>query len=74
MSRSYKYPVFKDNDGAGRKKIWKKMFNRNIRRNKHDIPSGSAYKKCNEPWDICDFRFTVTEDTPPDLADKARRK
>lgn len=74
MSRSYKYPVFKDNDGAGKKKIWKKMYNRNIRRNIRDIPSGAAYKKYNLTWNICDYRFPITKNTPEDLANKACRK
>lgn len=54
MSRSYKKnPWFKDNGKM------KKLFNRRFRRSKkyQDIPSGNAYKKCNETYDQCDFKF-----------------
>lgn len=69
MSRSYKYPIFKDNDGAGKKKSWKTIFNRKLRRNKKyfDIPDGNSYKKINDSWIICDYKFRYSEEssTPP---------
>jgi len=58
MSRSYrKHYIFKT---AGDKSM-KKVFNRRLRR-KHnhfweDIPSGNAYKKYNNTWDIADYIF-----------------
>ena len=61
MSRSYKKTgVLKDNDGAGKKRSWKKLFNRKLRRNKEamlEMPSGNAYKKANNSYDISDFAF-----------------
>lgn len=38
---------------------FKKIFNRKIRRNSKymDLPSGNAYRKVNDSWDICDYRF-----------------
>ena len=70
MSRSYKkYPIFKDNDGAGKKKSYKQLFNRKLRRNKSalDVASGNAYKKQNESWDICDFRIKPDPDDPKQM-------
>ena len=67
MSRSRKkHPVFKDNDGAGKKKRIKKLFNRRLRRNADnlDLPDGNAYKRQNEAWDICDFRIEPDPDDP----------
>lgn len=35
---------------------YKKHYNRKLRRaHKLDIPSGNAYRKMNEPWNIDDF-------------------
>lgn len=52
MSRSRKkHPLIKC---AGDKGL-KKVFNRRFRhRNELDFPSGNAYRKTNEPWEICD--------------------
>lgn len=53
MSRSRKkHPLIQC---AGDKEF-KKIFNRRFRRNKDlDFPSGNAYRKTNESWDICDY-------------------
>lgn len=53
MSRSRKkHPLIKC---AGDKSL-KKIFNRRFRRNKDlDFPSGNAYRKTNESWEICDI-------------------
>lgn len=67
MSRSRKKrPIFKDNDGSDKKKRLKKIFNRRIRRHKDtlDVPSGNAYKRYNESWDICDFKIDPDPDDP----------
>lgn len=52
MSRSRKkHPIVRCGDT-----FYKKIFNRRFRRKKDlDFPSGSAYRKTNESWDICDF-------------------
>ena len=57
MSRSYK----KGFQGYGDKKM-KKIFNRRLRRSQKckDIPNGSAYKKFNCSWKICEDRGFVT--------------
>ena len=53
MSRSRKkHPLIKCAGDKGLKKI----FNRRFRRNKDlDFPSGNAYRKTNESWEICDI-------------------
>lgn len=54
MSRSYKKtPCYQDNCGM------KKIFNRRLRRSSkcQDIPSGKAYRKVNETWNQCDYKF-----------------
>lgn len=55
MSRSRKKnPIIKT---AGDKSL-KKIFNRRFRRNNElDFPSGNAYRKTNEPWEIADCIF-----------------
>ena len=55
MSRSYRHvPGYNDRDP-----VTKKIFNRRIRRSSapkyQDIPNGSAYKKLNNSWEICDY-------------------
>ena len=53
MSRSYKkHPRVKDSAD----KFMKKYANKKIRRAK-DIPSGKAYKKVFESWDISDWNW-----------------
>lgn len=53
MSRSRKkHPLIKCAGDKG----FKKLFNRRFRRKKDlDFPSGNAYRKTNESWDICDI-------------------
>ena len=58
MSRSYRHNyVFKC---AGDKSM-KKMFNRRLRRRHNhmweDMPSGNAYKRYNDSWEIADFIY-----------------
>ena len=55
MSRSYKKnPITKT---AG-DKSFKTIFNRRFRRtNDLDFPSGNAYRKTNETWEISDFSY-----------------
>lgn len=51
MSRSYKkHPVCK-----GNVKGMKEMANRSVRRKNMEIPSGNAYKKYFDSWDIADY-------------------
>lgn len=53
MSRSRKkHPLIKCCGDASLKKI----YNRRFRRKKDlDFPSGNAYRKTNESWEICDI-------------------
>lgn len=53
MSRSRKkHPLIQCAGYKG----FKKIFNRRFRhKNDLDFPSGSAYKKTNESWEICDI-------------------
>lgn len=64
MSRSRKrVPVVKDNDGAGRKRAWKRIANRAFRRNRdieESYPLGyKPYRRMKkvDSWDVCDFRI-----------------
>ena len=62
MSRSYKKePVVKDHS---KHKYAKKLANRKVRRKlkncDYDFPSGKAYRKIYETWDVCDWRFRET--------------
>lgn len=62
MSRSYKKsPVYTDGS-PGTTKEKKKVANRKVRHTE-DIPSGGAYKKIHESWDIHDYvnRWTWEE-------------
>ena len=63
MSRSRKrVPVLKDNDGAGRKRSWKRIANRAFRRAapiEESYPVGyKPYRRVSkvDSWDIVDFR------------------
>lgn len=57
MSRSYKkHPRVKDSAN----KFMKKYANKKVRRTK-DIPSGKAYKKVFESWDISDWNWIWTK-------------
>lgn len=53
MSRSRKkHPLIKCAGDKG----FKKIFNRRFRhKNDFDFPSGNAYRKVNESWEICDI-------------------
>lgn len=69
MSRSRKkHPLIQC---CGDKSL-KKMFNRRFRRNKDlDFPSGSAYRKTNESWEICDILMGYFKHS--DVPNEARR-
>jgi len=65
MSRSRKkHPLIKCAGDKG----FKKLFNRSFRRKKDlDFPSGNAYRKTNESWEICDYiAGYFTKDEIPD--------
>lgn len=65
MSRSRKKePFVKDNDGSGKKKVWKKINNRKSRRRfnqelneDYSTQNDRTYKYEIDPWDIVDFKF-----------------
>lgn len=69
MSRSRKkYPVYKEKSRPGVRKFFKRKFNKRLRQKGWmDIDSGMAYKKLNESYDICDFRFLPRYDDPEDV-------
>ena len=55
MSRSYKkHTCFKYNI-----KREKRAANKRVRKNSLGIPSGNAYKKIYQQYDICDYRLYV---------------
>lgn len=55
MSRSYKkIPGFTDH-ASPRSKWYKRYYNKRIRRT-FDLPSGKAYRKIGNSWDICDYK------------------
>lgn len=61
MSRSYRHnPVVK----CAKDSWYKKHFNRKLRRSDkfQDIPDGSAYRKMNCSWYICDYSCRVDYD------------
>jgi len=60
MSRSYREPWYTDGyKGSKHRQFQKNYANRRIRRKSidEDIPNGKSYRKYNDPWDICDFKF-----------------
>lgn len=69
MSRSRKYPIFKDHTG----KFGKKQANKRIRRFK-DLQGFIGFQflhKLFESWNICDWKYTPTDQ---DWIQKAKRK
>jgi len=61
MSRSYKYPVFKDH---GNREV-KRQANKVVRKYL-DIIGGKFYRKLFDPWNICDWKWY------PDKLDKIK--
>ena len=60
MSRSFKhYPHQADSEGSIWRKFSKKRANRRVRQSK-DLPSGKAYKKLFETWNIVDWAWSET--------------
>jgi hypothetical protein len=60
VAKSYRQPYIKD----GYKSKWKskaKQFANRAVRNCSELPNGSAFKKCFNSWDICDYIFYVDE-------------
>lgn len=60
MSRSYKYtPVYKGDKDRFAKKLANRRIRRRTKRNPYDSLTGKSnhYRKENESWDICDYRF-----------------
>ena len=59
MSRSQRQPYYVDGYGSKSKRFSKNYANRVIRRMsvEEDIASGSSFRKINDTWDICDWRF-----------------
>lgn len=56
MSRSYRKPIITDGYGTKRRRAAKTYANRRLRK-MMDIPSGKAYRKFTDPWNICDFKI-----------------
>ena len=71
MSRSYKkYPWVTDHK-AGTTKNTKKLANKTVRHRKN-LPSGKAYRKVFESWDICDYKYMWTWEEEDNLYLKRR--
>lgn len=60
MSRSYKKNPFVTDHKRKITKYSKKLANRKFRRTL-ELYQNSAYKKYNESWDICDFKWRSTK-------------
>ena len=58
MSRSYKKHLYEKQQNT---KGLKKCANRRVRRAKN-VPSGKAYKKLFQSWDICDWRWYTSKE------------
>ena len=63
MSRSYKkQPYITDSSGSKeRKKVANSHVRSTVRELDEYLPQGSDYKKIHEPWDIHDYKFTMTK-------------
>jgi len=57
MSRSKRQAVFTQGYGSPGKRIDKRMASRAVRNYTGEIPSGNAYKKIFDSWNICDWHF-----------------
>jgi hypothetical protein len=56
MSRSYREPWCVDGYGTKRKRNEKRRANRVIRKAKN-VPSGRAYRKYIDQYQLCDYRY-----------------
>lgn len=64
MSRSYKrVPCVRDNERSRvpHRYKGKTIANRAVRRNE-DISNHGGYRRVYDSWDICDYKFFVTEE------------
>lgn len=61
MSRSYKKNPFATDHKCRTTKINKRLANKRFRRTLQLYQNGN-YKKCNESWDICDYKKRITKD------------
>lgn len=52
MSRSYKYPVFKDHSNREDKRQANKVVRRSL-----VVVNGKFFRKLFDPWNICDWRW-----------------
>ena len=59
MSRSYKKNPWVTDHKAGTTKETKKFANKTVRHRKN-LPSGKAYRKAFESWNICDYKYMWT--------------
>lgn len=54
---SFRVAMFKDLDNTpGARKYAKRQASKRVRRYRHFLPNGGAYKHVYNSWDICDFR------------------
>lgn len=63
MSRSYKKNPVATNSGSAYRRFAKNQANRRARKIK-EIPDGKFFKKLYSSWDICDFKYFCTEESP----------
>lgn len=61
MARSYRQPIYTDGyKGSKRRQYYKRYFNHVIRKIDpfdDSLMDGRMYRKVNNPWDICDYKF-----------------
>lgn len=61
MSRSFREPVYTDGyKGSKRRQYFKRYFNHVIRKISpfdDSLANGKMYRKFNDTWSICDYRF-----------------
>lgn len=64
MGKSYKKtPVVTDNAHSHEsKKKASRRVRRKLKQNGDVVLSGNSYKKMHESWDICDYKFMMTEE------------
>ena len=59
MSRSYRKPWIVDGyKGSKWKQFCKNQANRKIRRTEN-VPNGGTYRKFYDPYNICDYKWSV---------------
>lgn len=61
MARSKREPVYTEGYGSPDKKLRKRKAARKVRA-ADDVPSGKAYRKLENPWNITDYKMHAPRD------------